>query len=166
MGIVLSRIVSDDNGTPLRTVRYGYTTHDGKEHIVGPVMLDTATDPLVDMASRATKLWSALVASDVADAIDIVRGNELVRRKKLGLQITQITRPYATNADIYPALLRWWYTAPTTEAQALVPAIDAVTDATLTSLIPGITAAQITAVRARAATLRPINDTLIADGGV
>ncbi len=166
MAITSQRIISDDQGSPLRRVVYGYTTQDGVEHVVGPLYLDAAIDPATDVAARAPQVWQGLVDQDVAEAIDIVRRFGLVAVQKAGGDPTQVTASYATAAEIYPALFDWWATAPTLEAAGLVPGIDGVTDAQLQALIPGITAADIAAIRARAATLRPISQALIADGGV
>jgi len=170
MGITSSRIINDDDGWPMRRVIYGYTTQDGVEHVVGPVFLDTDVPnpitPAVDMAARETGIWDSLVKADIAQAVNVVKSNGLVALQAAGGDPTQITASYATAAEIYPALFEWWQNAPTMEAQALVPAIDSITDTTLTALIPGITATQVAGIRTRANTLRPINAAIVADGGI
>ena len=167
MAITSSRIISDDHGSPVRRVVYGYTTPDGVEHVVGPVISsDPAFDPAADLVAREPGVWADLVQADIMEAIEIVKAQGLVAVQAAGGDPTQVTASYATAAEIYPALFDWWQSAPTLEAAGLVPGIDAITDAQLQALIPGITAADITAIRSRAATLRPISQALIADGGV
>lgn len=166
MGVVSSRIISDDKSGDLRRITYGITTQDNVEHTAVILSDNFSMDPNTLLPQLEVDTWKDLVEKDIQNALTVVTEYGLQAVNKVGGDPTQVTAAYATASEIYAALFEWWKDAKPLEAAGLVPGIDAISDAQLLALIPGITQTDVDAIRAKTASLRPLSDAIISAGVV
>jgi len=146
-----------------RLVTYVFTDDEGNEYSVKR-FLSQGDDVATTMAIAESSVVNSLREYELDRIIDNIRSGLLFGRLAAGLDPTLITAKWATPAEVQARLFQWFSTAPANDARYLVPAISALTDADLMTML-SIDQAAVDTIRARVALLSQINDlTVAADG--